>query len=134
MPNYRRAQIESRLYFFTVVLADRDARLLVDEIDRLRQCYRLVQRKMPFETIAICVLPDHIHALWKLPAGDANYSIRWNMIKSSFTRGLEPSAPRTASQLIKREKGHLAATILGAFDSRRCRSRAEYRLHTLQSS
>ena len=93
------------MYFFTVVLADRESKLLLDEISRLRQCYRSVQRKMPFETIAICVLPDHIHTLWRLPAGDVDYSIRWNLIKSSFSRGLNLSTRRTASQLIKREKG-----------------------------
>jgi putative transposase len=105
MPNYRRVRIESCVYFFTVVLADRESKLLLDEISRLRQCYRSVQRKMPFETIAICVLPDHIHTLWRLPAGDVDYSIRWNLIKSSFSRGLNLSTRRTASQLIKREKG-----------------------------
>ena len=31
--------------------------------------------------------PDHLHALWTLPEGDANFSTRWRLIKEGFTRG-----------------------------------------------
>lgn len=40
---------------------------------------------MPFEIPAIVLLPDHLHALWTLPPEDADYSVRWGMIKSRFT-------------------------------------------------
>lgn len=63
MPQYRRARNEGSVFFFTVVLADRSSTLLVDEVDRLREVYRLVRERRPFETIAICILPDHIHAM-----------------------------------------------------------------------
>jgi putative transposase len=102
MPQYRRAKIEGNAFFFTVVLADRSSTLLVDEVDRLRQAYRTVQEKRPFETIAICVLPDHLHAIWVLP--DTDFSLRWNLIKSGFSRGLA-SKPRSPSKIRKREKG-----------------------------
>ena len=69
MPQHRRAKINGSAFFFTVVLADRSSNLLVAEIDRLRTAYRGVQQRVPFETIAICILPDHIHALWTLPEG-----------------------------------------------------------------
>ncbi len=91
-------------FFFTVVLADRSSNLLVEEIDRLRRVYRAVQQQRPFETIAICILPDHIHAVWALPEGDADFSIRWRLIKSNFSRGLDPR-PRSQSKVNKREKG-----------------------------
>jgi putative transposase len=32
------------------------------------------------------VLPDHLHALWTLPGGEADYSRRWRLIKEAFTR------------------------------------------------
>jgi putative transposase len=105
MPNYHRVRIDGSNYFFTVVLADRASTLLVDEIDRLRRSYRLVRQRRPFETIAICVLPDHLHALWALPDGDADYSTRWNLIKSGFSRSLDATPVRSASKTIKREKG-----------------------------
>jgi putative transposase len=62
MPQYRRVRTEGSVFFFTVVLAERPSNLLVDQIDRLRQVYRTIQQRRPFETIAICVLPDHLHA------------------------------------------------------------------------
>jgi putative transposase len=102
MPQYRRVKIEGNAFFFTVVLADRSSTLLVDEIDRLRDAYRTVQERRPFETLAICILPDHLHAIWVLP--DTDFSTRWNLIKSGFSRGLG-SRPRSASKVRKREKG-----------------------------
>ena len=92
------------MYFFTVALADRSSTLLVSEIDRLRRAYRLVCDRYPFETIAICILPDHVHAVWSLPTGDADFSKRWNLIKGGFSRGLT-AQPRSPSKISKREKG-----------------------------
>ena len=63
MSRYRRVKIEGGVFFFTVTLADRSSDLLVRHIDRLRQVYTSVQERYPFETIAICVLPDHLHAV-----------------------------------------------------------------------
>jgi putative transposase len=104
MPQYRRAKINGHTFFFTVVLADRSCNLLVAEIDRLRSTYRSVQQRLPFETIAICILPDHMHALWTLPDGDTDFAKRWNLIKGNFSRGIE-ARPRSPSKIIKREKG-----------------------------
>ena len=104
MPQYRRAKIEGSVFFFTVVLAERPSSLLFDEIERLRQSYRAVQQRRPFETIAVCILPDHLHALWALPESDADFSTRWSLIKSGFSRGFD-AQPRSASKIVKREKG-----------------------------
>jgi putative transposase len=113
MPQYRRAKIEGSVFFFTVVLTDRSSNLLVDQIDRLRRTYRMVQERRPFETIAICILPDHIHSLWALPEGDADFSTRWSLIKSGFSRGLDPQ-PRSKKQDLQARKRYLAASLLGA--------------------
>jgi len=104
MADYRRARFAGSTYFFTVVFADRSSTLLVSEIARLRRVYGMVQDGHPFETIAICILPDHIHAIWSLPDGDASFSRRWNLIKSGFSRGLD-AQPRSPSKIVKREKG-----------------------------
>jgi putative transposase len=58
------------VFFFTVTVADRSSGLLVRQVDRLRRIYASVQKRHPFETIAICILPDHLHAVWELPPGD----------------------------------------------------------------
>jgi putative transposase len=91
--------------FFTVTLADRASDLLVREIVRLRRSYNNVQERYPFETIAICVLPDHLHAIWSLPDGDVNFPLRWSLIKSGFSRGLAAGKLRTPSKVAKRDKG-----------------------------
>jgi putative transposase len=46
---------------------------------------REVQKEMPFKTVAIVLLPDHLHAIWTLPPDDADFSTRWKEIKSRFT-------------------------------------------------
>jgi putative transposase len=76
MPRYRRANIGGGTFFFTVIIANRSDDLLIREIDRLRDVYRSVQARYPFETIAICILPDHLHAVWSLPEGDADFPLR----------------------------------------------------------
>jgi putative transposase len=105
MPRSRRANIAGGTFFFTVVIADRSDDLLIREVDRLQRVYRLVQQRHGFETIAICILPDHLHAIWSLPEGDANFSLRWSQIKSGFSRGLSVTTLRSVRQVAKREKG-----------------------------
>jgi putative transposase len=104
MPDYRRAKIGGGTFFFTLTLADRSSDLLVREIDRLRRAYSQVQKRRPFETIAICILPDHLHVVWTLPDGDSDFAMRWSLIKSEFSRGL-PVAGRSPSKVAKRERG-----------------------------
>src|SRR5260221_10057170 len=101
MTRYRRNRIEGGLYFFTVALADRSSHLLVREIERLRRIYGTVQRERPFETVAICILPDHLHALWSLPEDDSDYPLRWSLIKSGFSRGLAAKPLPSESKLRK---------------------------------
>jgi putative transposase len=105
MSRYRRAKIEGGTYFFTVTLADRSSDLLVRHIDLLRQAYKSAQGLYPFETVAIYVLPDHLHSVWSLPPDDADFPLRWSLIKSKFSRGLPADAERTSSKITKREKG-----------------------------
>ena len=85
MVAYRRNFVPGGTYFFTVTLRDRSSRLLVERIDDLRAAYARVQRDRPFTTDAIVVLPEHLHCIWTLPEGDADYSGRWRAIKSRFT-------------------------------------------------
>ncbi len=78
---------------------------MVRHIERLRLSYRSAQGRYPFETIAICILPDHLHAVWSLPPGDANFPLRWSLIKSEFSRGLAGNTRRSMSKIAKRDKG-----------------------------
>ncbi|NML46533.1 transposase [Ramlibacter sp. G-1-2-2] len=105
MPRYLRHFAPGGTYFFTLALEDRTSGLLVREIEALRAAYAAVQRRHPFETIAICVLPDHLHALWKLPEGDQDFPLRWQQIKHGFSHSVPAVESRRLSQVSRREKG-----------------------------
>lgn len=88
MVNYRRSQTPGASYFFTVNLFDRSQRYLTDHIDHLRSAFSSVEEDQPFETIAMVVLPDHLHMVMQLPQNNSDYPARWKAIKSRFTRAL----------------------------------------------
>lgn len=103
--HYRRAQVPGGTYFFTVALADRKSTLLIDHVDGLREAIRVVKRRHPFEIVAMVVLPDHLHAVWRLPPGDMDYSKRWALIKAGFPRGIPKDEHIRPSRIAKRERG-----------------------------
>jgi putative transposase len=88
MRRYIRSKVPGATYFFTLTLQDRRQRLLVDHIDLLRAAVGKVRTRHPFGIDAMAVLPDHLHALWTLPTGDADYAKRWMLIKQAFSKGL----------------------------------------------
>jgi putative transposase len=73
MTNYRRNFVPGGSYFFTVNLADRSSRLLTDHVDLLRTAFRYTRVRHAFMVDAIVILPDHLHAIWSLPEGDADF-------------------------------------------------------------
>ena len=102
---YRRSDIAGGSYFFTVNLADRSSRLLVERVDDLRAAVRTVKQRHPFEIVAWVVLPEHIHAIWTLPGDDRDFSGRWSLIKSGFSRAVARSETVSVSRTRKRERG-----------------------------
>lgn len=102
---YRRALIPGSTYFFTVALADRKSILLIEQVDRLREATRIVKLRHPFEIVTMVVLPDHLHAIWQLPPGDADYPTRWSLIKAGFSRGIPKGERIRPSRSAKRERG-----------------------------
>src|SRR5262249_23590782 len=51
---------------------------------------RETQTRKPFAIAAIVVLPEHLHAIFTLPPGDCDFSGRWKMIKTQFTKSVVP--------------------------------------------
>ncbi len=86
MPNWRRSSVAGGSYFFTVV-THRRMRLFrrADFRDTLGAVLRECRERWPFDTDAIVLLPDHLHVMWTLPAGDFDYSRRWAWIKKEVT-------------------------------------------------
>ncbi|MBL0037504.1 MAG: hypothetical protein IPP36_01190 [Nitrosomonadales bacterium] len=54
---------------------------MVRHIDDLRATMKTVERRDPFAILAMVVLPEHLHAIWRLPPGDADYPLRWSLIR-----------------------------------------------------
>src|SRR4051812_25918230 len=88
MVQYRRNLVPGGTFFFTVTLRDRRSDLLVRHADLLRAAFNTVKAKRPFRTDAIVVLPEHLHAIWTLPADDTDYATRWRAIKAAFVGAL----------------------------------------------
>jgi putative transposase len=91
--------------FFTVNLAQREGRLLVDHIDILRNAVRYAKTQHPFHIDAFVVLPDHLHALWTLPPGDHDYATRWMLIKTNLSRRMVRGERVCRSRMGKGERG-----------------------------
>src|SRR5690606_13321410 len=87
MADYRRSFQAGGTFFFTLVTEGR-LPLFDDPARRamLGDCFRAEQQRRPFVALASVLLPDHLHVIWLLPPGDANFSTRWGAIKADFAR------------------------------------------------
>ena len=95
MADYQRIFVPGGTYFFTVVTANRNPWLATDTgRAMLGQAMRDVRRDQPFDTVACVLLPDHLHAIWTLPDGDADFPRRWRRIKQRTSIGMRKSSGR----------------------------------------
>jgi putative transposase len=72
--------------------------MLTERIDDLRQSVARAQTERPFTIDASVAPPDHRQAIWTLPAGDTDHSVRWGAIKARFSMaarraGFSPPPP-----------------------------------------
>lgn len=104
MSQYLRPRTPGASVFFTVALADPGADTLIRSVGALRAAVRQTLADRPFRIDAWVVLPDHMHCVWTLPPGDADYSTRWSLIKARFSRA-QGMAARRPSQIARRERG-----------------------------
>ena len=74
-------------------------------MEALRAVTALVKERHPFHIDAMVVLPDHLHTIWTLPAGDADYPARWMLIKAGFSRQVPRGERINASRRGKGERG-----------------------------
>jgi len=71
-----------------VTLRNRKSNLLIEKIDLLKLVIHKVKAEHPFQIRAYVILPEHLHMIWQLPEGDSNYSLRWEKIKTLFSKAL----------------------------------------------
>ncbi|HOC65156.1 MAG: transposase [Sedimentisphaerales bacterium] len=110
MPNYIRRYKPGGTFFFTVVTHGRRRLFGTDRArSLLHEAVLAVKRERPFELVATVLLPDHWHCVWTLPEGDFDYSKRWGIIKSRFSRQWlavgGQDVPVSAARVQHRERG-----------------------------
>lgn len=61
----------------------------------------------PFKIDAIVILPDHLHTIWTLPDNDSDFSNKWKMVKTSFSKKYTGEKPEYHANSLsdKGEKG-----------------------------
>ena len=85
--HYRRAFTPGGSFFFTLVTHRRRPVFAnAQAVELLRNAFRTVRASRPFCIDAMVVMPDHLHCIWTLPPGDADFSTRWRLIKTWFTK------------------------------------------------
>jgi len=105
MSDYRRYFVPGGTYFFTLVSYRRRPQFARPaDVQRLREAVAAVQREQPFRILAAVVLPDHLHFVWTLPAGDADYSRRIGRMKVHFTRSCRTPSSSTVERSLSRRK------------------------------
>jgi putative transposase len=97
VPDYRRNRVPGGTFFFAVNLLDRRSDLLVTQIHTLGDAVRQVRLHALFHIDAWVVLPDHLHCVWTLPAGDADFPGRRRAIKTAFSKALPTRESRSRS-------------------------------------
>ena len=130
MSDYRRANFEGGYYFFTVVTFQR-MKFLTDTLSRdcLSFAFGKVKEKRPFDNIAMCLLPDHLHCVWKLPDGDSDFSTRWNSVKSLFTKTYLKSGGHEGQRNVSRMRTGEAAVWQRRFWEHQIRDENDLQKH-----
>jgi putative transposase len=106
MPNYRRSKVAGATYFLTINALERyDNDVLVRHIEALRQAVRFVKAKYPFVIHAWVVLPEHMHCVIELPAGDDDFSTRVRLIKLIFAKSVPKNERLSKVREKRNERG-----------------------------
>jgi putative transposase len=109
MSTYLRSKNPGGTFFFTVVTFQR-RKLFKDSKNRelLRNIIAKVREEHPFKLDAWVLLPHHLHCLWTLPPGDADYPKRWGLIKAKFTKaicGTEGMSSKLTGSRVRHREG-----------------------------
>jgi len=130
MPNYRRTFLAGGAFFFTLV-TQRRRRVFTDGIAcrLLGEAIRTVQAEQPFETVAIVLLPDHLHCIWTLPQDDADYPSRWASIKRRFAESWTAAGGHEATISQARHNRHERGVWQKRFWEHRIRNQTDLARH-----
>ena len=82
--NYKRLFVPNSFIFVTVVTKNRK-KILIENIQSLKEALRLTKQRFPFDIFAIIINQDHFHMIIK-PDDIKSYPKIIGSIKSSFTK------------------------------------------------
>ncbi len=88
-----------------------------------------VRAHRPWVTEAIVLLPDHWHALWRLPENDADYSARVCQIKRIFTRTWLASGGKEAEVSSAKKNARRRGVWQRSFWEHIVKDAADFKLH-----
>lgn len=92
------------MWFFTVVTHRRQPVLCEPALrDALRDALEFVRARYPFDIDAMVLMPDHLHAIWRLPLVDVNYARRWSLCKSAVTKATTQVSILSSSRRMRNE-------------------------------
>jgi len=88
MSNYKRVFVDGYCYFLTIVTHKRN-RILISNIDLLRDSFRFSKEKYCYNIEAIVILPDHFHMMIR-PEVALHYPKIVSNIKQHFSKYCDP--------------------------------------------
>ncbi len=102
MANYKRIFLDGYSYYLTVVTHQRNP-ILIDNIELLRESFRVSKRKYRYKIEAIVVLPDHFHTIIT-PQNAKDYPHIIRTIKQHFSKHCDVKYYEHLEQSISRQK------------------------------
>jgi putative transposase len=80
---------KGELYFFTLSALGKQPLFSERRVrDALRGAIHEVRQELPFAIKAWVLIPDHLHCIWSLPAGDHEFQLRWAQVKARTAHAL----------------------------------------------
>lgn len=108
MPNYHRLFIQNTYLFLTINTYNRQ-KILIDNIELLRESFKRAKQTYNYELYASVILPDHMHIII-IPEKIEDYPKIIFAVKYHFSRNIDgglgnPPYTITKSKIKKKEKG-----------------------------
>lgn len=126
MRRYIRNYVEGGTFFFTLVTHGRNA--YFHDHSSIVICLNSIsqtQKYHPFELVAYCIMPDHLHLLISLPVRQFDYDDHQRVQKESYKRAQTPTQWSGSCRM--------ARSILGTYNPGSVRPQDPFWLHPLQS-
>ncbi len=118
------------MYFFTVVTMDRRP-IFESPLARrlLRDAITQTQKSHPWVIEGFVLLPNHFHAIWRLPEGDCDYPLRLAAVKKRFTRAFLSSGGREVDVPPGQQRHRRRGVWQGRYWEHTIRDAEDFRMH-----